>query len=186
MNIYTIYKATNIINGKSYIGFDSKWPNRIIKHNQNYKNQNRKFYDAIKKYGWDNFDWSVLYQSYDRNHCLTEMEPHFITEYNSFNNGYNMTLGGEGTFGFVPWNKGKKDIYSDVTLIKMKLSKKGLFDGENNPNFGIYCNDDKKKKISQSRKNTLKVECPHCGMIGDPGIMSRWHLDNCKHRKKDV
>jgi hypothetical protein len=32
MNIYSIYKATNIKNSKSYIGFDSHWPKRRSEH----------------------------------------------------------------------------------------------------------------------------------------------------------
>lgn len=186
MTIYSIYKATNVINGKSYIGFDSKWPQRLKKHKQNYKNENRKFYDAIKKYGWNNFEWNILYQSYDGIHCLKEMESYFIKEYNSFHNGYNMTLGGEGTFGLVPWNKNKNGVYSDITIEKMKLAKKGLFDGEKNPNYGVVCNPNKKEKISSSRKKTPKVVCIHCKRIGDPGIMKRWHFDNCKYRKENV
>ena len=60
----TIYKATNKINGKSYIGFDSAWPKRMNRHleNANY-NREGKFYDAIRKYGWDKFQWQILYQS---------------------------------------------------------------------------------------------------------------------------
>jgi len=49
--IYSIYKATNKINGKSYIGFDSKWPRRKHKHHFEYKERTSKFYNAIKKYG---------------------------------------------------------------------------------------------------------------------------------------
>jgi group I intron endonuclease len=100
MQVFSIYCAKNKINGKCYIGFDSSWPNRMLEHKTNYKLYNRKFYDAIKKYGWDNFEWEVLYQSKEGNHCLNIMEPYFITEYNSYCEGYNMTFGGEGAYGF--------------------------------------------------------------------------------------
>lgn len=99
MNIYSIYKATNKINGKSYIGFDSNWPNRKAAHKRNSEKNlkgNTKFYNAIRKYGWENFSWTVLYQSTDGEHCLEIMEPHFITENHSMNRGYNMTPGGDG------------------------------------------------------------------------------------------
>jgi hypothetical protein len=107
--IYTIYKATNLVNDKVYIGFDSKWPNRKEKHKYNsvnpkYAGYYSHFYCAIRKYGWENFQFDVLYQSKDKDHTLSEMERHFITEHKSFYgfedcNGYNMTLGGEGFFG---------------------------------------------------------------------------------------
>jgi group I intron endonuclease len=109
--VSTIYRAVNKINAHSYIGFDSRWPNRMRQHKEKYKKENRKFYDAIKKYGWDNFEWEILYQSLDAEHCLTIMESQFIQEYNSMENGYNMTLGGEGTIGLEPWNKNKCKIY---------------------------------------------------------------------------
>ena len=56
----TIYKATNKINGKSYIGFDSAWPKRMNRHleNSNYQREG-KFYDAIRKHGWNNFEWEI-------------------------------------------------------------------------------------------------------------------------------
>lgn len=117
MDIYTIYKATNIINGKSYIGFDSNFPERRREHKNLTKKSdiNTIFHKAIIKYGWDNFDWEILYQSYDRDHTLNTMENHFIIEHNTYagypNGGYNLTLGGEGTFGKI------KNNYKRYTFI---------------------------------------------------------------------
>jgi group I intron endonuclease len=101
MIIYSIYKVVNRINGKIYIGFDSDWPNRLIYHyyNSRSKSKNYYIYRAIRKYGWENFSFDLIYQSKDREYALKIMEPFFIKEYNSFENGYNMTSGGEGTFG---------------------------------------------------------------------------------------
>ena len=101
MNIYSIYKATNKLNGKVYIGFDSNWPQRMWEHKcpVNF-NKKYKFYNALRKYGLDGFEWNVIYQSLDRKHCLHVMEPYFINEYNSLKKGYNSTLGGEGMFGY--------------------------------------------------------------------------------------
>ena len=105
MNIYSIYKATNKINQKVYIGFDSNWPTRSKEH---FKDFNSKksivFYRAIRKYGWDAFDWEVIYQSTDGDHTLNVMENMFIVENHSYigfknSNGYNMTLGGDGILG---------------------------------------------------------------------------------------
>ena len=102
--IFTIYRATNIINSKCYVGFDSDWPNRRNDHSRG-QSATPYFRNAIKKYGVDNFVWDILYQSKDRDHTLRVMEPHFIKENNSYrywkNGGYNLTLGGEGTMGVV-------------------------------------------------------------------------------------
>ena len=107
MIIYTIYKCVNTINGKVYIGFDSDWPSRKQQHYYVHRSKicpDFPFYNALHKYGWENFEWIVLYQSKDGIHCLNEMENYFICENNSFvhflnSNGYNSNLGGEGTFG---------------------------------------------------------------------------------------
>lgn len=130
MIIYSIYKCVNRLNGKVYIGFDSKWPNRIKRHKYNYTSHKQKkhfkLYCALRKYGWESFDWEVVYQSWDKLHCLHVMEPYFIKDYDSFHNGYNMTLGGEGTFGKTPHNKGKKmPPMEEETKKRISLSMKG-------------------------------------------------------------
>jgi len=99
MNIYSIYKATNLINGKSYIGFDACWPTRQKDHKRNYTKKNNKFYAAIRKHGWKNFKWDILYQSNDKVYTHKVMEEHFIREYNTHcdsGHGYNMSYGGDG------------------------------------------------------------------------------------------
>jgi|GEM_PF-2535757 len=131
MKIYTIYKATNIINKKVYIGFDSNWPKRMYNHNRdafniNTKTYNTVFHRAIRKYGKDIFSWEVLYQSKDREHTLKEMERYFIKEFKSFIyyknfNGYNMTLGGDGIGG----NKCSKERKRKISE-KLKGNKNGL------------------------------------------------------------
>lgn len=94
MTIYSIYKATNIINNKVYIGFTNNFEKRLIAHKSAYTRKNTKFYNAIKKYEWDSFVWEIIYQSLDSNHCLNIMEPFFIVHYNSINEGYNTSSGG--------------------------------------------------------------------------------------------
>lgn len=110
--IYTIYQSINKINGKCYIGFDSSWPSRQYMHYYNHRSKscpNYPFYSALKKYGWENFEWRVLYQSKDLEYCLGVMENYFITENKSHytQNGYNVTLGGQGTFGKKQSEKNK-------------------------------------------------------------------------------
>lgn len=128
MNIYTIYSATNVINGKTYIGFDSDWPKRKYEHQYNSKSSTQVFYKAIRKHGWDNFNWNIIYQSYDATHTLVVMENHFILEYNSYihsptSNGYNMTLGGEGTIGYIHTIETRKRI-SNALIGKTKGKSK--------------------------------------------------------------
>jgi len=110
-SIYSIYKATNTTNGKVYIGFDSNWPNRKYGHISNSDgNSSTKFHRAIRKYGINNFNWEIVYQSKNGNHCKDVMENYFIQEYDSFKNGYNMTLGGDGTLGHKKTKKSKQKM----------------------------------------------------------------------------
>jgi len=136
MDIYSIYKATNIVNGKVYIGFDSSWPSRKYKHKQRSLNGKQSLYCAIRKYGWDNIVWEVIYQSKDAEHCLSVMEPYFIKEYNSYENGYNMTIGGDGSIGYKHTSEMKKYLseirmgishkHTEETKLKMSASRKGI------------------------------------------------------------
>lgn len=143
-NIYTIYKATNNVNGKFYIGFASKWPQRKNSHKWYSKKRKNIFYNAIRKYGWEAFSWEVIYQSKDKDHTLKEMEPYFIKENKSYdrNFGYNMTIGGEGTFGYVHINhpmKGKPQ--SEESKEKNRQSQ-----------IGRKHSEETKRKISESNK----------------------------------
>jgi hypothetical protein len=95
MTIYSIYRATNINNGKVYIGYTGKTLNeRKAQHHIHHRKT--KFSDALKQHNGANFVWEVIYQSRDGDHCLNVMESYFITEYNSYQNGYNSTSGGSG------------------------------------------------------------------------------------------
>lgn len=97
--IHSIYKFTNNINGKVYIGYTKDIKSRCYYHKRNSQLLKSAFYDAIKKYGWDNFTFEVIYQSLDGNYCHNIMEEYFIREYNSHIDqgfGYNLTYGGDG------------------------------------------------------------------------------------------
>lgn len=197
MNIYSIYKVENLINGKVYIGFDSKWPKRYSDHKRCYtKNANTLFYNSIKKYGWDNFKWDVIYQSKDLEHCLNVMEPFFISEYKSLGEGYNMTPGGEGKklgsfesketrlkksiahTGLKPKPESVlKQIqtrkgYKHSTLTRHKLSMSRM--GKAPWNKGL-------KGVQQSTRKGLKRPrccCVVCHKEVDDSNISRWHKHN--------
>jgi len=127
--IYSIYKFVNQLNGKCYVGFTGNINQRLYNHKAYSKIKDNAFYRAIKKYGWESFDFTIIYQSKDREHCLRVMEPHFIKEYNSYGHtGYNTTLGGEGNSGIV----------SDKTKFKMSESKKGRFNAKDKDG-NIFC-----------------------------------------------
>lgn len=109
-----IYCATNKINGHKYIGFDVKWPYRKSAHKSAAKHKSKLvFHNAIRSYGWENFEWEVLEQSDDKEYLLNERERFYIEKYNTFylnEQGYNMTMGGEATLGHVMSEETKRKI----------------------------------------------------------------------------
>ena len=155
MSIHTIYKIVNNINGKVYIGYDSNWPNRKQSHIYHTKNRNQYIYQALRKYGIENFTWEPIYQSKDGKHCLSNMESYFISEYDSFNSGYNLTLGGEGTLGRQTQEITKSKISkalknkpkSEEHLKKMSETRKGK-----TPSVEAL------RKRSESMKQTLSIK----------------------------
>lgn len=98
-----IYKITNLINNKVYIGQTSRqieirWSEHI-RHgfNPNDKGYSRHLYRSMRKYGLDSFSIDII-ESCD-NDLMSDRETFWIKFYNSSNPdcGYNLTLGGEGT-----------------------------------------------------------------------------------------
>lgn len=100
LNIGYIYKITNLINGKCYIGQTSKYYQlRWNEHKKCAFNNNRLAYDyplykAFRKYGIVNFKFEVIEECEIEE--LDDKEIFYIEKYNSFHNGYNQTLGGSG------------------------------------------------------------------------------------------
>ena len=117
-----IYKITNTINNKLYIG---KTVNTIEKRFNQHKNESkterskkRPLYRAINKYGIENFEIEIIEEcNYD---ILNEREIYWINYYDTYNNGYNATLGGDGTITIDYkkvldiWNKN-----NNITIIQL-------------------------------------------------------------------
>lgn len=92
-----IYKYTNKINGKIYIGQSVNIYKRKNYHEapNSRKLERSYFHRAIDKYGIENFDFEIVEECSKEE--LNEKEKLYIEKYNSFdrNNGYNRTTGGE-------------------------------------------------------------------------------------------
>lgn len=93
-----IYKITNLINNKVYIGQSIDIEKRLKKHKYSYDNFH--IHRAIQKYGKDNFSYEIIEEcSQD---ALDEKEKYWITYYNSLEpNGYNMVPGGSNGTGLA-------------------------------------------------------------------------------------
>lgn len=95
-----IYRATNIINGMSYIGKTlSSLEARKKRHLKSVQAGSRfYFHNAVRKHKPENFLWETIYEC-DGNNELLEQEKIFIKKFETFygtGKGYNMTYGGDG------------------------------------------------------------------------------------------
>ena len=95
-----IYKITNQINNKCYIGKTMKINplERWKEHQRDMKKedeQHRAIYRALNKYGIDNFIFEIIEETTAE--LLNKKERYYIQYFDSFHNGYNETLGGDGT-----------------------------------------------------------------------------------------
>ena len=94
-----IYKATSKTTGKVYIGQSSQTlQERINQHNSHAFNYqyNYHFHNAIRKYGKNDFDYEIIESDIKDHNILNKREKYWIEYYNSYYNGYNSTLGGDG------------------------------------------------------------------------------------------
>lgn len=126
-----IYKITNNINNKCYIGqtiksADERWKEHKAHAFGAHKNDVKKsLYCAMRKYGIENFSFEVLQDNIDNYEQLDKAEIYWISFYNSFLYGYNETQGGQLYHTYLP----NKDIINDY--MKTKSARKTAI------NFGI-------------------------------------------------
>lgn len=133
-----IYKATNLINGKLYIGqTNRKLETRMKRHLYDAKIYNKTyFHRAINKYGEENFKWEVIDVALDQDE-LDSKEKYWIKKLKTYylldnSNGYNMTDGGYGASGEHHPSFNKEVKVSTRKKISSTLS--GKYMGSNNVN----------------------------------------------------
>lgn len=98
--MFSIYRFTNKVNGKVYIGKTIDPKTRLRDHLKSSNNSTLALHRAITKYGKENFTFEVIFVTFIESD-LDHFERHFIKEYDCClldgrHKGYNMTRGGEG------------------------------------------------------------------------------------------
>lgn len=111
-----IYKITNDINGKIYVGktyqsIDKRFKEHI-KDSKRQRCKNRPLYRAINKYGVEHFHIDKI----EETNFPEEREQYWIQYFNSYHKGYNATLGGDGK-PYVDYNL-VVNTYKQVNTIK--------------------------------------------------------------------
>lgn len=152
-----IYKITNQINGKVYIGQTTKTlAHRKAGHLQAARDGlNRHLYNAIRKYGEENFKFEELCKATSKSE-LNYLEAKFITEYDSVRNGYNMGYGGDNNVMFSEKVKSKHDAIMRSDDVRLKISKSMTEYRKNNP-----FTPEHRKKISDKMKGNQHFKGHH-------------------------
>lgn len=192
-----IYKITNLINGKVYIGqtirkLSERWSSHC--HHKN----NTAIHNAITKYGKENFSICVIDNANTRDE-LDQKEMFWINFYNSLSpNGYNFTKGGihyeitEETRKKHAQYCGKKHHMWGKHLseeAKRKLSV--AFSGKNNPFYGKHLSEETKEKLRQAnlgRKITdeqRKLCCIRNAGENNP-FFGKHHSEETKQKIREI
>ena len=154
---HVVYRITNMINGKKYIG----------------KHSTADVYDgcfgsgiaikqAINKYGIDNFKKEIICYC-DNEEELKEMEKYHIKKEGTFSKGYNLTLGGEGILGYKHTedsirkaSDSRKRYYEENPEMREKISEMAKERvGKLNPFYGRKLSQEHIDKLTVSRVKAI-------------------------------
>lgn len=130
-----IYKITNLINGKSYIGQSVNIHKRFIAHksvafNPNSKNYNYPLYRSIRKYGLDNFSFEIIEEC--KIEELDDKEIYYISKYQTHGpNGYNLDDGGSSALHYIKLSDEK--VSEIINRLKTSLDNSDTIGDE----FGV-------------------------------------------------
>lgn len=167
-----IYKITNTVNNKVYIGqtirtLESRFARHIDDAIKNPHTLN-KFHRAINKYGKDKFKIELIDEANTQDE-LNKKEKYWIKQYDSVKNGYNTAEGGEGG------NTYKGRTKKQMNITKAKISKANL--GRNNG----MSNQIKAKNVKTNKEyffDTLGACLKFLG-VANKGIVMNRANGNC-------
>ena len=164
-----IYLIENKVTKKQYIGQSIHIEKRIKQHQHKRDLNNSYLENSIKKYGWENFTWTILHKCSKEE--LDNEEIKFIALYNTYYNGYNLTKGGEFSGLGNP-------MHNPILKQKAIESKKGFKHAKNT-------------KLNLSKKNNstgfyrvIKEKCSKCKQ----GFIYRYEIrkQNIRIRASDI
>ena len=180
---YYVYKHTNKVNGKTYIGITCQKPKQRWQNGKGYR-ENNHFWRSIKKYGWNKgFDHEILYSGLSQRQAEV-MEVSLIAYYDSTdeNKGYNKAPGGnlsseetrqkisESLKGRIQSEETKKNISETLKgRLLTEEHKQNISEskkGKNNPNYG------KTGYKNHSSKSVICITTGQC--FGSSEEAARW------------
>lgn len=149
MATVAVYKATNILNGKMYIGQAVDPGRRFAEHkSRDYEKCTSRSHigRAIKKHGKENFEFKILCWCPDKAYA-DMVETKLIEAHDTRRVGYNICVGGEGTgSGDTHPKFGRKE--SEETRRKKSIARLG----GKNPNYGRVFSSEIRARMSIAKK----------------------------------
>lgn len=142
---YTVYKTTNQVNGKFYIG-----THKTVDLNDDYLGSGKYLKHAIQKYGIENFKKEILFV-FDNPEDMFAKEAEIVTEdFLAEENTYNLKKGGFGGFDYLNSKEYNNPTHNKNHMSMMAEQRKqrhpmGVFFGKNH-------NEKSKQKISEGKK----------------------------------
>lgn len=162
-----IYKLTNKTNGKCYIGQTTNINKRINNYKRLECKRQPKLYNALKKYGFDNFLFE-LFDTADEQETLNFLEESYILCFDSIQFGYNDKEGGA---------TGKR---SDETKAKISKAHKGKIVSEETRRKISLARTGKKLSKEHKKKISLATSGIKNPMYGKKRIISETTIDKCR------
>lgn len=175
MSVGKIYKITNNINNKIYIGCTiNTIDQRFSEHKSRCKTQTHKskLYNSFRKYGVDNFSIELI-EECDIN-IMYELEQKYILENNALKDGLNNTAGGEGCIGYKHTEESRKNLkgglpfkdktYEEIYGIRHNDEKEKRRESVKN-NWLSYTEEERKKRVDNIRIATQKKSKLDIGII---------------------
>lgn len=125
--MFTVYKITNNINQKCYIGssirVEKRWKDHInTSQNPNSPRYDYPLYKAFRKYGVDNFTFEIIKDDFNSVEEMTDYEYQMIQYYDSYNNGYNQTIFTDRT------DIANENIKQHIKSISQKCAKVDIYE----------------------------------------------------------
>lgn len=191
-----IYKITNQLTQEVYIGQSKNIKHRIAQHKAASKrlNETALLYRKIREYGIENFSFDVIEEcNVDK---LDEREIYWISYYNSYEKGYNMTRGGQGdnTASYIDvqkvyslWDEGKTvgqiveiTKYSRSTVSNYLATYPEYTITESRRRSGCLGAISAKKKQDETASSHKKI----CRYTLDGEYLDTW--DSCKEVSREL
>ena len=162
-----VYKITNTVNGKAYIGISIHEPTqgRIREHLSG--RGNRIIARAVKKYGKEVFTYEIL-EANVFDEFLPDLEVAYIANFNTVRpHGYNLTSGGDHAIPSEETRRKISEAQKNRTFSEQHRRKNSeAKSGKNNPNFGKPRSAETRRKISEAQKGK-KLSAEHIRKLSE-------------------